>query len=335
MSIAIGIVGAGLMGEWHARRWRRLPVKLCGFYDISHEKATALARQFDAKAFASLEDLTKHADVVQICTPSVYHLPAVEVAAAHGKDIFCEKPLARYSQAAKRIIDIAEAAGCRLFVGQVLRFFHQYRRAKQAIDAGDIGKPALLRATRAAGHAAELDNRDWFADASMTGGVAYEVSLHDIDFACWCLGPVKRVLARGLSFRDDLPVVADHMLLTLEFVNGGIGHIEGNWMVTDGSFRQQFEVVGDGGRISYDSAPSAALYLSLRGETNPFQLPEETMHADDDPYLLQLRHFLDALAHDRPFAIDPRDALHAVQVAQAAGQSMRSGAAVDLPGATA
>ena len=335
MTIRIGIVGAGLMGEWHALRWRSLPVSISGFYDISRGKAAALARQFGAKAFPCLEDLTKSADVVQICTPSVYHLQAVEVAAAHGKHIFCEKPLARCGQEAQRIIDIAEAAGCRLYVGQVLRFFHQYRRAKQAIDAGEIGKPALLRAIRAAGHAAELDKRDWFADVSMTGGVAYEVSLHDIDFACWCLGRVRRLLARGLSYRDDLPVVADHMLLTLEFAAGGIGHIDGNWMVTDGSFRQQFEVVGDGGRISYDSAPSEALYLSLRGETNPFQLPEETMHADDDPYLLQLRHFMEALAHDRPFAIDARDALHAVQVAQAAGQSMRSGQAVELPGGAA
>ncbi len=332
MTIRIGIVGAGLMGEWHAQRWRRLPVKIGGFYDVSQEKATALADQFGATAFASLEDLTKNADVVQICTPSVYHLQAVEIAAVHGKDIFCEKPLARHSAEARQIITLAEKADVRLYVGQVLRFFHQYRRAKQAIDAGDIGKPVLIRAIRAAGHAAELDNRDWFADVAMTGGVAYEVSLHDIDFACWCLGRVKRVLARGLSYRGDLPVIADHMLLTLEFANGGIGHIEGNWMVTDGSFRQQFEVLGDAGRISYDSAPSEALYLSLRGETNPFQLPEETMHADDDPYLLQLRHFLAALADDSPFAIDARDAWHAVQVAEAAGESMRRGAAVELPG---
>lgn len=335
MSLRIGIIGAGLMGEWHAQRWRRLPVKIAGFHDVSPNRATALADQFGATAYASLEDLVKNVDVVQICTPSIHHLEAVEVAAALGKHIFCEKPLARHGNEAQRIIEIAEAAGSRLFVGHVLRFFHQYRRAKQAIDAGDIGQPALIRAIRAAGHAAELGDRRWFADVTMTGGVAYEVSLHDIDFACWCLGPVKRVLARGLSYREDLPVVADHMLLVLQFAQGGIGHIEGNWMVTDGTFRQQFELLGDAGRISYDSAPSDALYLSLRGETNPFQLPEETMHADDDPYLLQLRHFLAALMDDSPFAIDPREALHALQVAEAATESMRESRSVDLPGANA
>ena len=332
MSLRIGIIGAGLMGEWHAVRWRQLPVDIAGFYDAAPDKAAGLANQFGATAFGSLQDLIRLCDIAQICTPSVYHLEAVEVAAAHGKHIFCEKPLARHTQEGQRIIALAEAAGSRLYVGQTLRFFHQYRRAKIAIDAGEIGAPRLLRAIRAAGHAAKLGNRHWFADVAMTGGVAYEVSLHDIDFACWCLGRVKRVLARGLSYRQDLPVVADHMLLILEFERGGIAHIEGNWMVTDGTFRQQFDIVGDGGRISYDSAPSDALYLSLRGETKPFQLPEETMHAADDPYLLQLRNFLAALQEDRPFAIEAREALHALQVAEAATKSMRSGAWVTLTG---
>ena len=335
MTIRIGIIGAGLMGDWHAQRWLRLPVTIAGFYDVTAGKAAALADQYAAAAYASLEDLAKDVDVVQICTPSIYHLEAVQIAAALGKDIFCEKPLARHGSAAKQIIEIAEAAGSRLYVGQVLRFFHQYRRAKQAIDDGEIGKPRLVSATRAAGHAAELGDRRWFADVEMTGGVAYEVSLHDIDFACWCMGPVERVLARGLSYREDLPVVADHMLLILEFAQGGLGHIEGNWLVTDGTFRQQFSLLGDAGRISYDSAPAEAWYMSLRGELKPFQLPEETMHADDDPYLLQLRHFLAALKDDRPFVIDAREAWHAVQVAEAATESMRSGEAVALPGGKA
>lgn len=328
----IGIIGAGLMGEWHALRWRKLPVQIVGFHDISRAKAAELAHRFGGAAFGSVEDLARAADALQICTPSLYHLEAVEIAATLGKHIFCEKPLARHTRDAERIIQLAEEAGARLFVGHVLRFFHQYRCAKQAIDAGEIGQPRLVRAIRAAGHAAELGNRDWFADVGMTGGVAFEVSLHDIDFACWCLGKVKRVLARGLSYRADLPVLADHMLLTLEFANGGLGHIEGNWMVTDGTFRQQFELIGDRGRIDHDSAPSDALYISLRGEPKPFQLPEETMHEDDDPYLLQLRHFLEALQNDSPFEIDPRDALHALQVAEAATESMRIGAAVDLTG---
>ena len=332
MSLRIGILGAGLMGEWHARRWRRLPVAIAGFYDVSTKRADALGRKFGVQPFAALEALVQAADVVQICTPSIFHLEAVEVAAAYGKDIFCEKPLARRAQDAERIIEVVEKAGVRLYVGQVLRFFHQYRRAKQAIDADEIGSPRLIRAIRAAGHAAELGNRRWFADVEMTGGVAFEVSLHDIDFACWCMGPVKRVLAHGLSFRDDLPVLADHMLLTLDFAAGGVGHIEGNWMVTDGTFRQQFEVVGAKGRIDYDSAPSEALYIRLREAPKPFQLPEETMHEDDDPYLLQLRHFLSARRDDKPFLVDPRDALHAVRVAEAATESMRTGAAVDLQG---
>ncbi|MYA92960.1 MAG: Gfo/Idh/MocA family oxidoreductase, partial [Chloroflexi bacterium] len=205
MTIRIGIIGAGLMGDWHAQRWRRLPVTIAGFYDVAAERAAELADQYGATAFASLEGLAKAVDVVQICSPSIYHLEAAQIAAAHGKAIFCEKPLARHGRDAQEIIAIAEAAGSRLYVGQVLRFFHQYRRAKQALDDGDIGVPWLIRAIRAAGHAAELGDRRWFADMEMTGGVAYEVSLHDIDFACWCLGPVQRVLARGLSYREDLP----------------------------------------------------------------------------------------------------------------------------------
>ena len=93
----VGIVGAGLIGSWHAARWQKLPVQLIGFYDHTPEHAERAAQSFGGEAFGTLEALLEAVDVVDICTPTFAHKEGV-LAAAAGKTleaIICEKPIAR------------------------------------------------------------------------------------------------------------------------------------------------------------------------------------------------------------------------------------------------
>jgi UDP-N-acetylglucosamine 3-dehydrogenase len=328
--LRVGIIGAGWIGQWHAERWLQLPVKLVGFYDVNTETAQQAADTYGGQVYSGVEQLVRAVDIVQICTPPAFHKEQVLEAAAQRKHIFCEKPLARYLPDAREMVAACEAAGVRLFVGQVVRFFPQYVRARQLLNEGVIGTPGVIRLLRAAVHPALSGARAWFKSVEQTGGCMLEGGIHDLDFARWCLGEVDRVFARGLTFRDDLDVLGDHALATLRFQSGAIGHVEGSWMVVDGRFRQRFEIAGDKGLLHYDSLPLEHLAVSRRTTGQAALLPVEPLSADDEPYYRQLAHFLDCLLHDRDFRVSPQDGLEALRLSLAVLESLRRGEVVKV-----
>ncbi len=85
--------------------------------------------------------LLNDVDVIDICTPTHLHYEMVLQAAAAGKHIICEKPLARTVTQAQDMIRACRTAGVKLFVAHVVRFFPEYALAKAQVDQGKVGKP--------------------------------------------------------------------------------------------------------------------------------------------------------------------------------------------------
>jgi len=330
----IGIVGAGGMGTWHAARWRQLPVELAGFYDASSSAAEKAVAQFGGRAFASLDDLLAAVDVVDVCTPTPHHKAPVLAAAAAGKDIVCEKPLARHLRDAQDMVAACQAAGVRLFVAQVVRFFREFSQAKAILDSGALGRPGVIRMVRGGSPPSVPSSgaRSWFADLEQSGGVLMDVSIHDVDFARWCLGDVERVFARGLDSAGYQPY--GHALILLRFKNGAIGHIEGSWAYPPGRFRTLFEIACDQGLVEFDSLAPAPLTVTLKSDVS-LQTPgipqyHSPLAPQDDPYFLELEHFLNCLERGDEPLVSAQDGLEAVKVSLAAIESMRTGRPVDL-----
>jgi UDP-N-acetylglucosamine 3-dehydrogenase len=321
----IGIIGVGLMGERHAQHWHDINVEIAGYYDVDQKKSRQMVDRFGGRVFDRLSDLARTSDIVQICTPPAYHKEAVVSALEFHRPIFCEKPLALDYAEARDIVDMCRKVGVPLFVGHVLRFFHQYRTAKELIAEGSIGNVRSIYLTRAAGHPMNFDKREWFRSIGNTGGAVMEGGVHDLDFARWCAGEVDRVFARGITYRETFDRAADHSLVMLRFKNGAIGHIEASWMLTDGSFRQQFEITGTEGILEYDSSPASQLVITSHNDETGSGLPQEIIDKRDDPYTVELQHFLACLDTDTEFIVTPEDALAALRLSLAAHKSMRSG----------
>jgi UDP-N-acetylglucosamine 3-dehydrogenase len=263
----VGIVGAGLTGGMHAERWARLPVELAGFYTRTVAHARAAAVRYGGRAFSSLEALLSEVDVVDVCTPTPAHKDTVLAAAAAGRDVVCEKPLARHLRDAEEMVAACESAGVRLFVAHVVRFFPEYARAKEILDSGQLGRPGVIRTVRGGNYPAP-DTQNWYVDFEQGGGVIMDMLIHDVDFARWCFGEVTRVFARGLTFADVDE--ADHVLLTARFGNGAIGHLEGSWAFPPGGFRTRLEIAGDGGLLEVDSLDRLPIEVTLKAvDTGP------------------------------------------------------------------
>ena len=327
----IGIVGAGLIGAWHAARWKQLPVELTGFYDVSSEATVKAVAEFGGQAFARLDDLLAAVDVVDVCSPTPYHKAPVLAAAAAGKDIICEKPLARHLSDAGEMVTACQAAGVRLFVAQVVRFFRQFAKAKALVDSGTLGRPGVIRTVRG-GSPPDPDRRVWFTDFEQSGGVIMDVSIHDLDVARWCFGDVERIFARGLTYAGVEPY--DHALITLRFKNGAIGHVEGSWADPPGRFRTRFEIAGDRGLVEWDSTDSAPLTVTLKSDELPqapgIPRPYQPLAPHDDPYFAELEHCLQCLESGDEFLVSPQDGLEAVRLSLAAIESIRTGRSIYL-----
>lgn len=312
------------MGNWHASRWRGLPVELTGFYDIDQARAGALAAKHGGQAFASTEELLTSSDIVDICTPPTEHAATTIAAARAGKHVVCEKPIARHLGDAQAMIAACESAGVRLFVAHVVRFFPEFARAKAVLDSGALGRLGVVRSVRGG---APPGHSGWFADIEQSGGVTLDVAIHDIDYQRWLCGEVARVFARGLTFRG---LSVDHVLMTLRFAGGAIGHIEGSWAFPAGNFRTFLELAGTQGLLAHDSDEAQPLRVQYHAGAAPSSAIGDMAPLDDDPYFKEFQHFLQALDSGSDFLVTPRDALAALRVALAAIESLRSGRPVDV-----
>lgn len=172
-------------------------------------------------------------------------------------------------------------------------------------------------------------------DHARSGGVIFDLAIHDFDWLRWTLGDVKRLYARSVAAqRGSGP---DYALITMTFDAGAVAHVEATWMDPSG-FRVAFEVCGSGGMIEYDSRLAATLRthvgaLSASGDprdaaTLPKGGPEAPLSPTDDPYYQELRAFLDAVKSNAPPPVSPHDGWMAMSIALAALESAKTGRVV-------
>jgi predicted dehydrogenase len=194
--LRVGIVGAGFMGRLHAAGWARTPACLAAMYANVPDKVRQLAHACGTQAVDSLETLIDRVDVVDICTPTHLHYEMVLKAAAAGKHIVCEKPLARTVEQAEHMIAVCREAGVKLLVAHVVRFFPEYAQAKMIVDRGEIGRVGVVRLRRVSALPTWSEG-NWLMDEEKSGGMMLDLMIHDLDYARWVAGEVKRVFAKN------------------------------------------------------------------------------------------------------------------------------------------
>jgi predicted dehydrogenase len=321
--LRIGLIGAGGVSHAHAPHWVRLGA------DVSVHSlvgAEALAVQYGLTVAGTLEQLLSTTDVIDICTPAVTH-PQLAIAAIEaGKNVLCEKPLGRTAADARAIAAAARAAGVQIYPAHVVRFFPEYSALHAAVQQGQIGKPAVLRFSRGG----EGATSDWFYDDAESGGVILDQMIHDLDQARWIAGDVIRVYAvqnpPTVNGRVPRNVVAH---VTLTHAEGAISHVQGIWGPPGMDFRTSFDVAGDKGTVSFDSAAAGTLVenLCISSAAGSYLPPGS---AEESPYLIQIREMTRAFLGGPPPRVSVADGIVAVALAQAAQESIAAGASIEF-----
>ena len=321
----VGLIGAGIMGRIHAEALSRIAgVSVVGFGAREVVAPTAaLAQQLGAELLPSAAAVLARPDieVVVVATPTDTHREIVVEAARAGKQIICEKPLARTLRDGEAMLEAVAQAGVKLAVGHVVRYFPDYVAAHDMVARGDLGRPGVARTTRGAGFPKVASS--WYADIERSGGVVLDMMIHDFDWLRWTFGPITRLHARGLAYagRRD----ADAAMAVLRFESGALGYVEGSWAYP-GGFRTTLEVSGSDGLIRTTSRGTAPLTFEMfpaQGAGAGVAVP--TGGGSEDPYMVQMRDFVSWLQGGPAPRCSAADALEALRIGLAALESIRTG----------
>lgn len=319
----VGIIGTGFMGGVHAAAWQAMDVSLVAFLEHTTDSRVGELGQYDATIYTNLDDFLDAVDIVDICAPTHLHVQFALAAAAAGKPTICEKPLSLSVADGAGVIDAFEQRGIPLQVGHVLRFSPMYTAMRDVVLAGDIGDPAVLRLSRLS-FAPKRGRDSWFNDEGKSGGIVFDLMIHDLDYARWIAGDVTSVYARSAVTGPG------HAIAVLKHESGAISHIEGSWSQPAPVFRTIAEIAGSEAVIGYDSEETAPLTVRLHKAPAEISTGLGDVAVGANPFELELQHFLDLVDGKGSPTITTHDALQAVRLAEATRQSALSGRPVRL-----
>jgi myo-inositol 2-dehydrogenase/D-chiro-inositol 1-dehydrogenase len=325
-SIPVGLIGAGRIGTSHAEIIaRRVPgARLVAVADPRPGVADALGDSLDARGVTDPAEIFSADDIeaVVITASSDAHCELVVAAAEAGKAIFCEKPMSLTLQDAERALAAAQTAGVPLQVGFNRRFDAGFVAAYDAIVAGAIGTPQLMRSvTRDPGLANPAGVPPWT--------VFTQTLIHDFDALLWLnpgATPVEvYATADALvapEFKDS--GLLDTAVVVITFDNGARAVAEASFSAAYG-YDVRAEVFGSAGMVTAGTTDRTSMSLldatgrhaeTSRGDVSLFL----------DAYTGEFVEFTDAVREGRTPSVTGDDARRALAVALACIESVKSNA---------
>jgi predicted dehydrogenase len=344
------------MGKAHSNAFRQAPC----FFDLPYDLDLAVLCAQDEPRLAAMaarwgwrETATdwrsvvgrRDIDIVDIAVPNHLHAPVALAAAAGGKMIWCEKPLANSLEESE--------AMCQAASGLWTLVWYNYRRvpavafARQLVEQGRLGHAFHYRAT----YLQEWGNDptrppNWKVRRAEAGsGVLGDLLSHSIDTALWLNGPIVEVEAMQRTFSEARDI-DDATLALARFENGSVGTFEATRFATGARNRNSFEIHGTRGALRFDLEDMNRLEfvdatcdrnlqgprsLLVTGPDHPywtnFWKPAHVI-GYEHTFIAAVADFVTALASNAPYSPDFEDA-HRVQIvldaiARAAGTGSRT-----------
>ncbi|NJN92811.1 MAG: Gfo/Idh/MocA family oxidoreductase [Anaerolineales bacterium] len=293
--LGIGMIGYGGIGRVHAMAYRDilfhygLPAdtfQIAGVATTRPETAQAAAQEIGCSMWtADYHELLARPDVqvIDCCVPNHRHEEIVLAAAAAGKHIYCEKPLAMNVEEGRRMVAAAAKAGVKTQMTFNFRFFPAIIRARQLIEAGFVGRVFSFRGRYY--RASYIDANkplSWRLRRDVSGsGALFDLGAHVLDLIYYLLGDFGSVQATLETLIKERPIAAgssekgpvdvdDLALLHLRQADGTLGLVEISRMGTGATNDLQIEIFGERGALRFNAAdPSWLEVYDVRDPDQP------------------------------------------------------------------
>lgn len=309
----VGILGAGYMGQNHARVLSSLEdVNFIAVCDKDFEKAEEISKQYKVKSYKSFQKLIEeeNLDAVIICLPTTLHFEAAICAIRKGMAVFIEKPVCSTVKEAKSLIKKARKVP--IMVGHIERFNPVVSEIKQRIKSGELGKVLKIHTQR------------FSPPTGRAGDVSAIIDLatHDIDIIQYLLGnkPIRIYAETQNSYHNS----EDLMSALIRFKDGAIGLIEVSWLHPIKT--RNLTVMGEKGMYVANYLTQELFFYRQNKSLfrNNFFPPTSQTRADvikiafeaKEPLRIELESFFDALRSKTQMPVTAKDGLLAIQTAE-------------------
>lgn len=329
MSVRFGILGAGRIGKVHARAVAATTgAALVAVSDPMEAAAKEVARDYGC-AIRSIDEIAAAGDIdaVVICTPTDTHADLIEKFVRAGKHVFCEKPVDLDVARVKAALATVKAEGGTLMVGFNRRFDPDFMALKSAIDAGRVGEVEMITIT----------SRDPGAPPAeyikVSGGIFRDMTIHDFDVARWLLGEEVETVYAAASVLTDPKIGElgdyDSATVVLRTASGKQCTISNSRRASYG-YDQRIEVLGSKGLVSARNTHEANIELADGAGFSRPPLLNFFMTRYTAAYANEIAAFCKAVADGTPTPTTGEDGLKALELAEAALTSARTGAVVKV-----
>ena len=313
------LVGAGRAGQVHAESLlRHIPEgKLAALVDPDNTALEKTGARFGVDArFNCLDEALDGAsfDAVIITTPTYTHRELATKAAQRGKHVFCEKPMALTIEECDDMIAAAGKNGVHLQLGFMRRFDPDFQAAMSRIEAGEIGRPMLIKSLT---HGPGLPPA-WARDLQMSNGMLAEVNSHDWDALRWLAHSDPECIYaqvsnfKGAAYGVETAQFYDTALVAVRFESGTLGSITGV-CPCDYGYDARVEIVGEKGLLQIGGVRSQSVVVCTnlqQGLITPIFRSWRERFAS--AYVREMRHFLECIRESAEPCVTGRDGRWAV-----------------------
>ena len=320
MTLRCGLLGAGRIGQVHARALSSVPgAELVAVAEPVVEAAREVveAHRCEIRSVDEIE-ASDDVDAAIICTPTDTHADLIERFVRAGKAVFCEKPLDLSVARARTCLATVETEGGTLMVGFQRRFDPDFRALKRAIDDGRIGDVEMVT----------LISRDPepppYDYIRRSGGIFRDMTIHDFDVARWLLGEEVETVHAAASVLVDPRIgeLGDFDSANVLLTTGHGRHctITNSRRATFG-YDQRIEVHGSRGSVSAESQHQARIELADGDGYHRPPLLDFFMMRYTAAYAAEIAAFVEAITAGVPTPTTGHDGLMALALAEAATRS--------------
>jgi predicted dehydrogenase len=346
MSVGIGIVGCGMIANFHAKAIADAAnAHLVGCFNRSAEKAQAFADVHGGKVFTNLDEMIADPEIqaISICTPSGAHLDPALAGAKAGKHVLIEKPLEITTERCDAIIQACKESGVMLAVTFQSRFHESSQLMKRAVDGGRFGKVTMGDAYVKWYRSQEYyDSGAWRGTWALDGGGALmNQAIHSVDLLLWLMGPVAEISAMTSTMTHERIEVEDVAVATLKFESGALGVIEATTTAYPGALKR-IEISGSHGtaileeedlkawQFAEEAAEDQDIRQRMEGRTKTGGGAGDPAAIGHHGHTMVFEDFAAAILEGRQPSVDGAEGRRSVEVIQAIYQSAKLGKVVRL-----
>lgn len=309
----VGLIGIGGMGFNHFRCYKKMAGIDIAVADARVDMAKEKIKDDSIPVYSSYEEMIEkeNPDFVDICTPSYMHADMTVKALELGKHVLCEKPMSINSRDAERMIAAKEKSGKLLMTAHVVRFMAPYVYLKSVVNSGELGKPQHVIMHRLSS-TPKWSWENWMCDTKKSGGVAIDLSIHDIDFVQHVFGEPNSISASYRDFEDDTNYVTSTFLY-----DGFSVTTVGAWYNADVPFHAEYLAVFENGYVE-----SRGGKVTKNGQTVSLEIGDVSEDtginlSGADGYADEIAYFIECIKSNcEPERVLPESSLQSVKLVE-------------------